>query len=102
MIATLGVRPSLDVDLGGFGGTLRGLAGWRHTFGGVTPDAQVFFAGGNVFGVSGVSIARDAAALEAGFDLGLADQVSLGLTYGGQFSGKSTDQTARGTLRVSF
>jgi outer membrane autotransporter protein len=102
MIATLGVRPSLDVDLGGFGGTLRGLAGWRHTFGSVTPDAQVSFAGGNVFGVSGVSIARDAAALEAGFDVGLADQVSLGLTYGGQFSGKSTDQTARGTLRVSF
>jgi outer membrane autotransporter protein len=102
MVATLGVRPSVDVDLGGLAGTLRGMAGWRHTFGTVTPDAQVSFAGGNVFAVTGAPIGRDAAALEAGFDLSLDEGISLGLTYGGQFSDRTTDQTARGTIRVSF
>jgi fibronectin-binding autotransporter adhesin len=102
MIATLGVRPSVDVDLGGLVGTLRGMAGWRHTFGTVTPDAQVSFAGGNVFGVSGAPIGSDAAAVEAGLDVSLDEGISFGLTYGGQFSDRTTDQTARGTIRVSF
>jgi outer membrane autotransporter protein len=102
MIATFGLRPSVDVDLGGLAGTLRGMAGWRHTFGTVTPDAEASFAGGNVFGVAGAPVGRDAAALEAGFDLNLDEGISLGLTYGGQFSDRTTDQTARGTIRVSF
>jgi outer membrane autotransporter protein len=78
------------------------MAGWRHTFGTVTPDAQISFAGGNVFGVTGAPIGRDAAALEAGVDVSLGDGIALGLTYGGQFSDRTTDQTARGTIRVSF
>ena len=102
MIATLGLRPSTDMDVAGLAGTLRGMLGWRHTFGTVTPDAQVSFAGGNVFGVSGVPTARDAAALEAGLDVMVIEGFVLGLTYGGQFSSRTTDQTARGTIRVSF
>jgi outer membrane autotransporter protein len=91
MIATFGVRPSMDVDLGGLAGTLRGMAGWRHTFGTVTPDAQVSFAGGNIFGVTGAPIGRNAAALEAGLDMNLDEGITLGLTYGGQFSDRTTD-----------
>jgi len=102
MIATLGLRPSMDMDLAGLAGTLRGMLGWRRTFGTVTPDAQVSFAGGNVFGVSGVPTARDAAALEAGLDVTVMEGFVLGLTYGGQFSSRTTDQTARGTIRLSF
>ncbi len=102
MVATLGLRPSMDIGLAGFDGSLRGMLGWRHTFGTVVPDAQVSFAGGNVFGVSGVPIARDAAALETGLDVTLEEGMTFGLTYGGQFSGRSTDQSARGTIRISF
>jgi subtilase-type serine protease len=102
MIATLGLRPSMDVDMGGFGATLRGMLGWRRTFGTVVPDAQVSFAGGNPFSVSGAPIARDAAAVEAGLDVTLEEGMTLGLTYGGQFSNRTTDQTARGTIRISF
>jgi outer membrane autotransporter protein len=102
MIATLGLRPSMDMDLGGFDGVLRGMLGWRRTFGTVTPDTQVSFAGGNVFGISGVPVARDAAAVEAGLDVTVSDGVTLGLTYGGQFSNRSTDQSARGTIRIRF
>jgi outer membrane autotransporter protein len=101
-ITTLGVRPSMDVALYGFEGTLRGMAGWRHTFGTITPTSQVSFAGGNFFDVGGASLARDAAALEAGLDVTLEEGMTLGLTYGGQFSSRTTDQTARGTIRISF
>jgi outer membrane autotransporter protein len=102
MIATLGLRPSMEMDLAGLGGTLRGMLGWRRTFGTITPDTQVSFAGGNVFGISGVPIARDAAAVEAGLDVTVSDGVTVGLTYGGQFSNRTTDQSARGTIRISF
>ena len=102
MIATLGLRPSMDVDLGGLSGTLRGMLGWRRTFGTVTPDTQVSFAGGNVFGITGVPMARNAAAVEAGLDVTVAEGMTVGLTYGGQFSNRSTDQSARGTIRISF
>jgi len=99
---TLGVRPSTTVTLGDIGATLRGMMGWRHTFGQVTPDAQVAFAGGSSFSVSGAPIARDAGAVEAGADLHILEDVTFGITYAGQFSGRTTDQTAWGTVRVSF
>ncbi|HEY1212046.1 MAG TPA: autotransporter domain-containing protein [Bryobacteraceae bacterium] len=101
-VTTLGIRPAIDIALHGLEGTLRGMVGWRHTFGDVTPTSLVSFTGGNAFSVSGVPIARDAAALEAGLDVTPEEGLTLGLTYGGQFSGRTTDQTARGTVRVSF
>jgi outer membrane autotransporter protein len=102
VITTAGLRPSLDLALGGMEGVLRGMAGWRHTSGTVTPASIVSFAGGSPFSVSGAPIARDAAAVEAGLDLILAEGMTLGLTYGGQFSARTTDQMARGTIRIGF
>jgi len=102
LIGTLGVRPSMDIELGGLAANLRGMLGWRHIFGDVVPAANVAFAGGNVFTVSGAPIACDAAALEAGLDFVLGNGISAGLTYGGQISGKSSDQMVRGSLRASF
>lgn len=101
-VSTLGLRPSMDVELEGFNANLRGMLGWPHTVGDVIPTANVAFSGGNFFSVSGASIARDAAALEAGLDFALSDRISAGLTYGGELSGKSTDQQARATIRVNF
>jgi fibronectin-binding autotransporter adhesin len=103
VISTLGVRPSTTISLGGLDGVLRGMMGWRHTFGRVEPVSTVSFAGGNPFSVGGAPIARDAAAVEAGLDVTVEEGVTLGLTYDGQFSGRrSTDQMARGTIRFSF
>jgi outer membrane autotransporter protein len=38
-VATLGVRPATQVDLGPARATLRGMVGWRHAFGDVDPTA---------------------------------------------------------------
>lgn len=102
LISTLGVRPSTNIIVDGAELTLRGLAGWRHTFGSVAPGATLAFAGGNAFTVTGAPVARDAMTLEAGVDFTVRDNVSAGLTYGSQLSSRTTDQTVRGTIRVAF
>ncbi|HEY4076648.1 MAG TPA: autotransporter domain-containing protein, partial [Rhizomicrobium sp.] len=99
---TLGVRPSTDISWGGFNATARGMAGWRHAFGDVTPSSTVSFAGSDTFTVTGVPIARDAGVVEAGLDFAVHGNVSAGITYGGQFSSRETDHSIRGTLAITF
>jgi outer membrane autotransporter protein len=100
--STLGVRPSTVLSWGGLDAILRGMLGWRHTFGDVTPNSVVSFAGGNSFTVEGAPIARDAGVVEAGADFAVRDNVTAGLTYGGQFGGGETDNGVRGTLAIAF
>jgi len=99
---TLGVRPSTAISWGGFDATLRGMAGWRHTFGDVTPSSTVSFANSNSFTIEGAPIARDAGVVEAGLDFALPHSITAGLTYGGQFSQRETDNGIRGTLAIAF
>ena len=99
---TLGVRPATEFAIGSFALEAQGMLGWRHTFGDVTPGAIVSFAGGNAFTVEGAPIARDAAVIEAGLRANISGRAALGLTYGGQFSGRETDNGLTGTLAVSF
>ena len=99
---TLGLRGSTDFALGGINATARGMLGWRHAFGGVTPTSSFAFAGGDAFTVAGVPIARDAAVVEAGLDLKMSANATLGLSYTGQFGGGGVDQGAKVDLGVKF
>lgn len=102
IFTTLGVRPSADISWGSFNATVRGMVGWRHAFGDVTPSSVVAFAGSNAFTIDGVPIARDAGVVEAGLDFTVRDDITAGLTYGGQFSSRETDNSIRGTLAITF
>ncbi|SFM17274.1 outer membrane autotransporter barrel domain-containing protein [Bradyrhizobium sp. NFR13] len=100
---TLGLRASTGVDLGnGMTATARGMLGWRHAFGDVMPTSIMAFAGGSPFTVAGAPIAANAAAADLGFDVNVAPNATLGLTYGGQFGSGMTDQTLRGNFAVRF
>ncbi|WP_441240922.1 autotransporter outer membrane beta-barrel domain-containing protein [Tardiphaga sp. 768_D3_N2_1] len=100
---TLGLRASTGVDLGsGMTATVRGMLGWRHAFGDVTPTSIVAFAGGSPFTVAGVPIAANAAVADLGFDVNVTPNATLGVTYGGQFGSGVTDQTLRGNFAVRF
>lgn len=99
---TLGVRASTDVTLGGVAATARGMLGWRHAFGDVTPLSTVAFAGGDNFTIAGVPIARDAVLVEAGFDVQLAHNATLGLSYAGQFGADAFDNGFKANLGISF
>ncbi|QKC73434.1 autotransporter outer membrane beta-barrel domain-containing protein [Mesorhizobium loti] len=98
---TLGLRGSTEFTLGGVNVTARGMLGWRHALGDITPLSTVTFAGGDRFTIAGVPIGRDSALIEAGLDLLLAPNAKLGLSYTGQFGG-GVDQGAKVDLGVKF
>ncbi len=100
--ATIGLRPSTDFSIWSLPLRLKGMAGWRHTFGAVTPAATVAFAGGNAFTVTGAPIARDAGVVEAGLAANLTEAAAVNLTYGAQFGGTESNNGIRGTLAVAF
>jgi outer membrane autotransporter protein len=99
---TLGLRGSTDFVLGGINATARGMLGWRHAFGDVTPTSTFAFAGGDAFTIAGVPIARDAAVIEAGIDMKMSANATLGLSYSGQLGGGAVDNGARANLSVKF
>ncbi len=100
--ATLGVRPSTRVSLLGQQATLRGMLGWRHAFGDVASRSALAFEGGDPFVVRGAPLARDGAVAEVGLDVSARERGGLSFTYGGQYSGKTTDHRLRLDLRVRF
>lgn len=100
---TLGLRASTRFSLGAAAATLKGMLGWRHAFGNVTPNAAMrFAAGGNAFAIAGAPIARDAALVEAGLDLALSPAATLGVAYSGQFGSGTADQSVRATFNMKF
>ncbi len=99
---TLGVRPSTVATFGQTTAILRGMVGWRHAFGNVTPTSTVSFAGGSAFLIEGAPIARDAAVVEFGADFALSRRATVGITYGGQYGGGTIDQSIQGNFTVKF
>jgi outer membrane autotransporter protein len=99
---TLGVRASTEIALGTMTATARGMLGWRHAFGDVTPLSTFAFAGGDPFTIAGAPIARDAALLETGLDLQLAANATLAISYDGQFGGGAHDNGVKANIGVRF
>ncbi|WP_292236685.1 autotransporter domain-containing protein [Mesorhizobium sp.] len=99
---TFGLRASADVGFGGIKATARGTLGWRHAFGDVTPTATFAFAGGDASTIGGVPVAGDSAVIEAGFDLQMSANATLGLFYAGQFGAHAADNGAKANLNVRF
>ena len=100
---TLGLRASHDFALSEtIMITARGMLGWSHAFGDVTPEARLAFAGGEAFTVEGLPIAEDAGIVEAGFDIGIGANTTLGLGYTGQFSSRANDNAVKADLTMRF
>ena len=81
----------------------RGMLGWRHAFGDVTPDAGLrFVSGGSAFAISGAPIARDSLVLETGLDLAIGAATTLGISYTGNLGGDASDHSMKGNLSIRF
>ncbi len=52
--------------------------------------------------ITGAPIARDAAVLEAGFDLSIASDATLGFAYSGEIGEDAQDHGLNATLAVTF
>ncbi|WP_268995514.1 autotransporter family protein [Microvirga roseola] len=82
---------------------LRGLLGWRHTFGDVAPESLLAFAGGeSSFAVQGTPVDRDALVAEAGLDWRASDAVSLGVLYSGQVGERAQEHSIKGSFTWRF
>ena len=99
---TLGLRAATTARLAGIDVTLRGGLGWRHAFGDVDPKTTLAFSGSNPFSIAGLPIARDAALVEAGLDLALGANVSLGASYTAQLADDTQDHAFKANLAVRF
>jgi outer membrane autotransporter protein len=83
--------------------TARGTLGWRHALGDITPVAALAFqSGGAAFSLAGSPIARDALVAEAGLDVAVASNISLGVSWTGQFADKAHDNTVKGNFTWRF
>jgi autotransporter-associated beta strand protein len=82
----------------------RAMLGWRHMFGDVTPTSTLAFASAPSipFAVAGAPIARDALAVEAGFDWRLTRQATIGVFYSGSLAARDEDNAVKGKLDVAF
>ncbi|WP_343313862.1 autotransporter domain-containing protein [Brucella sp. BE17] len=99
---TLGLRASAPLTLGTTTANVKGTLGWRHAYGDITPESTQFFAGSNAFTVEGVAIAKDAALVEAGFDLAITESATFGVSYVGQFGDGTTQNGFNASLSVKF
>lgn len=100
---TLGLRAEYDFVIGAdHQATLRGLAGWRHAWGDVTPESTHRFSAGQAFTIAGVPIARNSAVLEAGLDVRLTALSKLGVSWQGQLASGARDHSVRANLGIRF
>ncbi|WP_412177113.1 autotransporter outer membrane beta-barrel domain-containing protein [Mesorhizobium sp. J8] len=89
--STLGLRASTRFGTGMT--ALHGMLGWQHAYGDVQPATTLTFNTGASFASAGVPIARDALALEAGFDVFLSPKATLGASYSGQIAKEAQGHT---------
>jgi subtilase-type serine protease len=100
---TLGLRASRDFAFSDrVTITARGMLGWNHAFGDVTPEARLAFDGGQAFTTRGLPLAQDALAVEAGFDVAVGKNTSVGISYNGLLSDRATDHALKADLMVRF
>ncbi len=102
--STLGARAAINWALNdGLVLTPHASAAWQHAYGPVTPTAALAFeSNGAPFTVAGVPLARDAALVEAGFDVRLTTRISLGLFYFGELAGNVQDNAVKGNFIWRF
>lgn len=102
--STLGARAATNWVLkDGMVLTPHASAAWQHAFGPVTPTAALAFeSNGAAFTVAGVPLARDAALVEAGFDVHINAQITFGVFYFGQLAGSVQDNSVHGNLIWHF
>lgn len=97
---TLGLRASTEIGLGSMTATARGTLGWRHAFEDETRSVFAF-AGSDPFTIT-APIARDAALIEAGLDLALSPNATLGLAYRGQLASSASQNGFDASFHLKF
>ncbi len=104
VFTTLGARAAITYALADRATiTTFGMLGWRRAFGDIAPVmAMAFASGGAGFNISGNSLARNAALVEAGLNVHFSPTATIGLSYVGQLSDRVTDHAIKANLMWRF
>ncbi len=100
--STLGLRAGQTVSVRGVSTALTGQLGWRHAYGDISSDALMAFEGGELFQVSGVSGARDAAQFSAGARMDVSPSTQLSVGYSGLLGDRLTRHGVQVRMKVGF
>ncbi|CAI8874763.1 autotransporter domain-containing protein [Pseudomonas sp. IT-P294] len=83
--------------------TPRFSAGWKHTYADVYSDTrQRLVTGGKNYSVYGAPLDRDSLLVDAGLDLGLSANHTLGVGLNGEFGTDSRNHGVTGQWRMNF
>jgi outer membrane autotransporter protein len=102
--STLGVRAATSYALpNDMLLTPRASVAWQHAIGQVTPSAALAFTSPGVpFTIAGLPLARDEALVEAGLDVRVQPQATVGLYYVGQLASSAQDHSVKGNFTWKF
>jgi len=101
--STLGLRGATKFNHAGYDVTPRISVAWRHTFDDSPPGITLsFVSGSSAFGINGLPIAENSALIEAGLDVSLSPNATLGLSYSGQLADGADDHGIKGSLLWQF
>ncbi|MCJ8519166.1 outer membrane autotransporter protein [Pseudorhizobium tarimense] len=100
--STVGLRAEQEFLLAEVPVTAHGMISWRHLFGDRTPESDFRFANGDIFSVTGGTIAEDIAALSVGLNFNINENAGLSISYEGQFGSNAREHTAAAKLSVNF
>lgn len=99
---TLGARASTSFELEEVSVTARGMIGWQHALSNGSPTSSMQITGGDMFAIAGAPLGQNALVVEAGLDLTLSPNATLGLNYGGQLSGAFADHSLKAQFSAKF
>lgn len=79
-------------------------AGWKHLYGDVDSQVRQSFRQGGIdaFTIQGTSLDRNSLSLQAGLDLALSENHTVGLAYVGENGTRSSHQGLMGQWRMRF
>ena len=100
---TLGMRGSTGFRLGDMRAKAFGGLGWRHAFHDTTPFATMTLPDTTgSFLIAGTPIAKNAATVRTGLDFQASDDVSVAISYNGDFGSGMTAHGVSGRLSIRF
>ena len=102
--STFGLRTAkLNTLDNGMRLTPRFSAGWKHTYGKLDSETrQQLVKGGKRFDIAGAAFDRDSLSLDAGLDLGLSVNHTLGVGVTGEIGTDSRNHAVMGQWRMAF
>lgn len=93
VLSPLGVHAASNFDVGSVAVTAKTPLGRRDAQGEITPSTTLHFPSSDAFTILSLPITRDATLVDAGLDVQVARNATIGLSYEPQFGRRAVSQS---------